>query len=45
MIKHKSLTKRYINLIKKASFTQGRKEAFSILHKAEKLRLKFSTSK
>ena len=45
MKKYKSLTKRYINLMKKASVTQGRKEAVSLLHKAEKLRLKISTSK
>ena len=45
MIKHKSLTKRYINLMKKASVKQERKEAVSVLNKAEKLRLKIFTSK
>ena len=45
MKKHKFLTNRYIYLMKKASITQGRKETVSLLHKAEKLRLKISTSK
>ena len=45
MKKYKSLTKRYINLMKKESVTQGRKEVVSLLYKAEKLRLKISTSK
>ncbi len=35
MIQHKSLTKRYINLMKKAAVKKGRKEAVSFLHKAE----------
>ena len=45
MKKHNSLTKRYINLMQKAATIKGRKEAVSVLHKAEKLRLKISTSK
>lgn len=43
--KNKTLTKKYISLMEKASFNIGRKEAVSLLHKAEKLRLKISNAK
>ena len=38
--KNKILSKKYISLMEKASLNIGRKEAVSLLHKAEKLRIK-----
>ena len=43
--KTKILSKKYISLMEKASLNIGRKEAVSLLHKAEKLRIKISNAK
>ena len=44
MSKHKHLTRRYVSLMEKASNSIGRKEAISLLHKAEKIRLKMAST-
>ena len=44
MNKHKHLAKRYVSLMERASNSIGRKEAISLLHKAEKIRLKMAST-
>ncbi len=44
MNKHKNLAKRYVSLMERASNSIGRKEAISLLHKAEKIRLKMAST-
>ena len=41
---HKHLAKRYVSLMERASNSIGRKEAISLLHKAEKIRLKMAST-
>ena len=44
MSKHKHLARRYVSLMERASNSIGRKEAISLLHKAEKIRLKMAST-
>ena len=44
MNNHKQLAKRYLSLMERAGNSIGRKEAISLLHKAEKIRLKMAST-